>query len=119
MPIWTPQHIATQAPMQVSTPSRVTTITLHANGLLPKSSYTFWCNGIDMTWACRTPGSKMGSGLITDQSGTMTIYFSVEMPRDSTRATSGTNAKYHSMQLKDINGIVQSLSLVQQNLVGK
>jgi hypothetical protein len=49
----------------------------------------------------------------------MTIYFSVEMPRDSTRATSGTNAKYHSMQLKDINGNVQSLSLVQQNLVGK
>jgi len=61
----------------------------------------------------------MGAGLVTGSDGTMTIYFSVEMPRDYSRGSSGSNTKYHSMQLKDINGRIQSLSLVQQNLIGK
>lgn len=96
--------------------TRMTTVALKATGLKTGSRYTFWCNGVDMTWACRTPGTRIGSPLITDESGSMTVLFSAEMYPDATLSTTPARTKYHSMLLKDVAGNVRSLSVVTQYL---
>src|SRR6185369_7244834 len=112
MTIWTPGSSASNTVLVQIQKTRVTTITLPASGLKPNSSYTFWVNGVDMTWACRTPGSKMGNGLISDANGQMTVLFACEM----SRASGNSGTKYHNMSLKDISGKTVVASMLQQTL---
>lgn len=116
MAIWTPLIGAANTALNTVPKTRVTTIKLHANGLMPNSSYTFWCNGADMTWACRVTGARQGAGLISDQYGSMIVLFSAELVEDYS-GNEGT--KYSSMQLKNIAGDVHSFSIAQQTLIGK
>jgi hypothetical protein len=82
MPIWTTTKPSSIISAHQVAKSRMTTVILNANGLMPNSQYTFWCNGVDMTWACRNPGTKMGTGLYSDMSGSMIVYFSAEITED-------------------------------------
>lgn len=118
MPIWTTGSVSSKHQLGSVAKTRVTTITLSANGLMPSSAYTFWCNGINMTWACRTPGTRMGAGLISDQYGSMTVLFSAEITPDFS-PTSESSSKYNSMVLKNINGDPHSIGLTPQSLIGK
>jgi hypothetical protein len=117
MPIWNTSSAASVTQLGNVPKSRVTTITLRARGLMPLSTYTFWCNGVDMTWACRTPGTRQGSGLISDAGGIMTVLFSAEITDEYTGT--GDSTKYNSMQLRNLSGDVHSFSLSAQNLIGK
>jgi hypothetical protein len=117
MPIWNTTGAASRTQLGTVPKTRVTTVTLNARGLMPLSTYTFWCNGVDMTWACRTPGTRQGGGLISDASGAMTVYFSAEITEDYTGA--GDSTKYNSMQLKNLSGDIHSFSLSAQTLIGK
>lgn len=118
MPIWTsPRNASTKQSAHVSK-TRVTTITLSTNGLMPNSTYTLWCNGIDMSWACRTPGSRQGQPLTSDQYGSITILYSAELTPDY--GLGGQNSsKYNSMILKNINGETHSIGISSQTLIGK
>lgn len=98
--------------------SRSTTMTVNASGLKPNSPYTLWCNGVDMTWACRTAGTKMGSGLTSDASGSISVLFSVEVVPGTTTSSKG-RTKYNSIQLKDLNGNVAIVSVSAQKQVTK
>jgi hypothetical protein len=118
MPIWTAGQSASTRQLGHVPKTRVTTITLTCNGLMPKSAYTFWCNGVDMSWACRTPGTRMGAGLVSDEFGSITIFFSAEITPDYA-PTSADSSKYHSMVLKNINGEVHSIGITPQALIGK
>lgn len=118
MPIRTTTADAANTNLYSSPKARMTTVTLNAVGLLPNSVYTFWVNGMDMSWACRTPGTKQGASLTTDETGSMTVYFSTEIYPDYS-GSSGDSTKYHSFQLKDINGNLKSVGVIPQLLNSK
>ena len=120
MPIWTTSSNSSNTSLGFVIKTRTATVTYNANGLKPNSQYKFWCNGTEMTWACRTPGTRLGAGLVSDQYGSMTVLFHAEMIPDSTlNQTSGTTVKYNNMYLTDINGKVSSLSVSKQTFVRK
>lgn len=114
--------IRTGLPSSVTTPLsfvhkiRATTMTVSASGLKPNSKYTLWCNGTDMSWACRTPGTRQGTGLMSDSTGSITVYFSMEITPE---VGSSGSIKYNSIELKDMNGDVHGVTLAQQTLIGK
>ncbi len=113
MTIWTPKPSASTTGQVVVQKTRTTTITLPAKGLKPNSQFTFWCNGVDMTWACRTSGTKQGTGLFSDDAGNLTVLFSVELGQSS---GSTGSTKYHNLSLQDINGVTVVQSLLPQQL---
>jgi hypothetical protein len=119
MGIWTTKAGSSRTPSSNVPKTRVTTVKFSVNGLLPNSSYTFWCNGADMTWACRTSGTRQGSGLVTDASGSILVLFSCEIAPDFSSSSQGLVAKYHNMYLKDTNGDVKAVSITPQRLTQK
>jgi hypothetical protein len=90
-------------------------------GLKPNSQYKFWFNGVDMTWACRQPGTRMGAGLTSDSTGTLQVMFHSEMFPEVTnsKANSGTTVQSHTASLTDINGNVVAQSISTKRLIGK
>lgn len=98
--------------------ARMSTVTMKASGLLPNSVYTFWVNGVNMSWACRTPGTRMGTPLTSDSAGSMTVLFASEVQADFSGGV-GNSTKYYSMYLQDLNGSVKSLAVTSQFLNAK
>lgn len=120
MGIWTTGKSASTTQAGNVPRSRVTTVTFTGRGLMPKSRYTFWVNGVDMTWACRTAGTKMGTALISDATGTLVVLYSAEIVPDYTSGgASLAVTKYQTMELRDIQGNVKARSVNQQTLTLK
>jgi hypothetical protein len=120
MTIWTTDKSASTTQAGNVPKTRVTTVTFVGRGLMPNSRYTFWVNGVDMTWACRTTGTKLGGGLLSDGTGTLTVLYSCEIVPDyTTGGTSGGVTKYQTMELRNIQGNVKARSVNQQVLIQK
>jgi hypothetical protein len=98
--------------------TRTATITLPVSGLKPRSGYTVWVDGVDVTWACRTPGSRMGSGITTDDYGSATILYMTEIKEGET--TSGTvQTKAHAVEIRDVGGTTRVTTVLRQDLFGR
>lgn len=119
MTIWTTSsEAANSTPSGISIRrTRATTIVLSANGLKPTSKYTLWCNGVDMSWACKTHGTRMGDPLISDEKGNLTVQFMCEV--DPATSTTTIANRSHTIVLKDILGGVKSTTVIQQSLTGR
>jgi hypothetical protein len=116
MTIWTTSVEASTTSSLPVRKTRAVSMTYEAVSLLPKSNYTFWVNGIDMTWACRQEGRRMGAGLTSDAAGYLKIIFMAEINITPSSADNKSTF-YHMMFLKDINGNVVGLTVSEQ--IGK
>lgn len=95
----------------------MTTIGLNINGLMPNSKYTLHVNDVDMSWAAKIPGARMGDPLISDANGAIQVLYMAEMNPHPPAAQ--VTDKYHTIVLKDIAGNPRATSLIQQKMVGK
>lgn len=85
-----------------------------AKSLPPNTNFTLWINNVDMTWACKQEGKRMGAGVSSDSSGKIAFQIFSEFEAGGsgpamTRAT--------TVVLKDGNGIPKSTSIINELLI--
>lgn len=85
------------------------------SSMVPNSVYTFWCNDINMTWATRQYGKKIGDTLLSDASGKLSFEFLGEMIKSP--GISSEQTKYYTFQLRDIDGNIKATRVFSYNLI--
>ena len=94
---------------------RAFTLNFNVRSLLPISNYTFWCNGVDMSWSCQQFGKRLGDQLTSDDSGQLIFKFIGEM-NNEVMINDMTATKKHLFQLKDINDMPVAISTITQTV---
>lgn len=83
-------------------------------GLMPNSYFTFWANNIDMTWATRQLGQKIGQRILSDAKGV--VYFEFHGEMFSNEAGTQDQTKYYYFELRNISGVKVSTTIMPQTL---
>jgi hypothetical protein len=117
MTFWTTTADAASTSTLPIRKTRMANLVYEANSLLPNSKFTFWMNGIDMTWACRQEGKRMGAGITSDAGGYVKLYFMAEI--NTPKGDTAVSTRYNMVYFKDINGNVVGVTVTEQTFVRK
>lgn len=92
---------------------RTFSVPFDIKSLKPTTKFTFWCNGVDMSWSCQQYGKRLGDDLISDITGRLKFTFLGEMNNEVV-IYSDTTSKNHQFLLKDISGTISAISMIPQ-----
>ena len=108
--LWATSNNALRDIGQVTLKTRTFNIPFSVVSLLPNSKYTFYCNNVDMSWAVKQNGKKLGYVLISDSKGNLSFTFLYENKYNTGYYLNTNKADYRAInnvltcELRDISG---------------
>jgi len=117
MTIWTTnlETALNSSPFNRSSSGRAFSKGFKVHGLNPGNQFKFYVNNVDMSWAVKQFGKRMGDDLIVGQDGKLDIQFLGQL-LTGTIITDPHTTKFNTFELRDNLGITRATSIVPQYL---
>lgn len=120
MTIWTPisQTAQTVVIQAGSNTNRAFSMDFKIQGLNPGNEFKLYVNNVDMSYAAKQFGKKMGAAMISDQAGELKFQYLGELMTGAVAQKLDT-VKYHLIELRDNLNITRSMTVIPQRLSGR